>query len=61
MNKPTTESESKHNNLEKMSVEEILTNINKEDKIVAYAIEKVIPQISAIIPLIVKRLQDGGR
>lgn len=61
MNKPTTESESKHNDLEKMSVEEILTNINKEDKIVAYTIEKVIPQVSAIIPLIVKRLQDGGR
>ena len=61
MNKPTTESESKYRDLEKMSAEEILTNINKEDKIVSYAIEKVIPQISAMIPEIVKRLQDGGR
>ena len=61
MNKPTTESESKYNDLEKMSAEEILTNINKEDKIVSYSIEKVIPNISEIIPLIVKRLQDGGR
>lgn len=61
MNKSTTESESKYNDLEKMSAEEILTNINKEDKIVSYSIEKVIPNISEIIPLIVKRLQDGGR
>lgn len=61
MNKPTTESESKYNNLEKMSAEEILISINKEDKIVAYSIEKVIPQITAMIPEIVKRLQDGGR
>jgi N-acetylmuramic acid 6-phosphate etherase len=61
MNKPTTESESKYNDLEKMSAEEILTNINKEDKIVSYSIEKVIPNISEIIPLIVSRLQDGGR
>lgn len=61
MNKPTTESESKYNNLELMTPTEILTNINKEDKIVPYAIEKVIPSISKIIPLIVKCLQDGGR
>ena len=61
MNKPTTESESKYNDLEKMSAEEILTNINKEDKIVSYAIEKVIPDITEIIPKIVKCLQDGGR
>lgn len=61
MNKATTESESKYNDLEKMSAEELLTNINKEDKIVPYAVEKVIPQIAEIIPLIVKKLQDGGR
>jgi len=61
MNKQTTESESKYTDLEKMSAEEILVNINKEDKIVAHSIEQVIPQISAMIPEIVKRLQDGGR
>ncbi|KAA3651896.1 MAG: N-acetylmuramic acid 6-phosphate etherase [Bacteroidetes bacterium] len=61
MNKSTTESDSKYNELEKMSAKEILVNINKEDKIVPYVIEKVIPEIAEIIPLIVQRLQEGGR
>lgn len=61
MNKPTTESDSKYNHLEKMSAEEILVNINKEDKIVPYVIEKLIPQIAQIVPLIVDRLKEGGR
>lgn len=61
MTKNTTESASKYENLEKMQVEEILANINKEDKIVPYAIEKVIPNIAAIIPEISARLQEGGR
>lgn len=61
MEKNVTESESKYNDLEKMSVEAILQNINKEDKIVPYAIEEALPAIAEIIPLIVKKLQDGGR
>ena len=61
MNKSTTESESKYYHLEKMAVEDILLNINKEDKIVPYAIEKVIPHIAEIIPIIVEKLQEGGR
>lgn len=61
MNKPTTESESKYDELEKMNAEEILANINKEDKIVPYVVEKVIPNIAEIIPLIVERMQKGGR
>jgi len=61
MSKITTESESRYNDLEKMSAEEILANINKEDKIVPYAIEKVIPAIAQIVPLIVEKLQEGGR
>jgi len=61
MAKLITESESKYNHLEKMSVEEILSNINKEDKIVPYAIEKIIPEIAVIIPLIVEKLKQGGR
>lgn len=44
-----------------MSVEEILVNINKEDKIIPYAIEKVIPEIAQIVPQIVDCLQEGGR
>lgn len=61
MNKPTTESESKYDELEKMNAEEILANINKEDKIVPYVVEKVIPNIAEIVPLIVERMQKGGR
>lgn len=61
MSKSTTESTSKYDNLEKMSVEEILFNMNKEDKIVPYAIEKVIPEIAQIVPQIVECLQEGGR
>ena len=61
MTKTTTESESKYQNLDKMSVEEILSNINKEDRIVPYAIEKVIPEIAQFIPIIVKKMQEGGR
>lgn len=36
-------------------------NMNKEDKIVPYAIEKVIPEIAQIVPQIVDCLQEGGR
>ena len=54
MSKTTTESESKYQNLELMSPLEILANINKEDKIVPYAIEKVLPVIAGVIPKIVK-------
>lgn len=61
MSKSTTESTSKYDHLEKMSVEEILVNINKEDKIVPYAIEKVIPEIAQIVPQIAACLQEGGR
>lgn len=61
MNKLSTESDSRYNDLEQMKVSDLLSNINKEDKIVAYAVEKCIPQIEPIIPLIVDRLNEGGR
>lgn len=61
MSKLGTESTSKYDNLEQMSVPEILQNINKEDKTVPYVVEKVIPAIAEIVPLIVKRLNEGGR
>ena len=57
----TTEQDSKYNNLEDMTVLELLTNINNEDKTVAFAIEKAIPQITELIFLIVKQLELGGR
>jgi N-acetylmuramic acid 6-phosphate etherase len=59
--KKTTESDSKYNALEKMSTSELLTNINKEDKTVPFAIEKVIPKIEKLVNVIVKQMQQGGR
>jgi len=57
----TTESSSKYNDLEKMSVGEILRNINNEDKTVPLAVEKVIPQIEKLVSEIVPRMKKGGR
>jgi N-acetylmuramic acid 6-phosphate etherase len=41
----TTEQSSKYEHLEKMSVQELLTNINQEDQTVPLAVEKALPQI----------------
>jgi len=57
----TTESESAYNHLEKMSVNTIITSINNEDKTVAYAVEKALPQIEALINETVAKLKTGGR
>ncbi len=57
----TTESDSHYTNLEKMSVHDLLSNINKEDKTVPLAIEKVIPQIEVLVTIIVEKLKNGGR
>lgn len=57
----TTESSSAYHHLEKMSVHELLVAINTEDKAVPHAIEKVIPQIEALVYAIVEKMQQGGR
>ncbi|MCL7753045.1 N-acetylmuramic acid 6-phosphate etherase [Polaribacter sp. Z022] len=57
----TTEQDSKYNHLEKMSVSDLLTNINNEDKTVPLAVEKSLPQIEALTNQIVNKLQNGGR
>lgn len=59
--KRITESESHYHHLEKMSVAEILTNINKEDKRVAIAVEEKINSIEKLVEDILPRLQNGGR
>lgn len=56
-----TEQPSKYRHLEKMSVEELTSNINKEDKTVPFAIEKALPQINKLIETIVTKLKTGGR
>ncbi len=57
----TTESDSNFDNLEQMSIAELLQNINSEDKTVPYAVEKAIPQIEAATLQVVKALKQGGR
>lgn len=57
----TTETASVHQDLEKKSVIELLKGINQEDKTVAFAVEKAIPQIEALVTQIVKKMQAGGR
>lgn len=57
----TTEQDSNYNHLEKMTVTELLTNINNEDKTVPLAIEKAIPQIEKLTEQIVIKLKNGGR
>jgi N-acetylmuramic acid 6-phosphate etherase len=56
-----TESSSYYNDLEKMSVADLLHNINKEDKTVPYAVEKAIPQVEKLVSEIVIRMRRGGR
>ncbi|MFZ3575478.1 N-acetylmuramic acid 6-phosphate etherase [Tenacibaculum finnmarkense] len=57
----TTEQDSKYNNLEKMSISEVLSNINNEDKTVPLAVEKALPQIEKLTEQIVLKLQQDGR
>jgi len=61
LEKLATESSSHYDNLEKMSVNELLVNINNEDKTVPNAVEKCIPQIEALVSQIVPRMKAGGR
>ena len=61
LEKLTTEETSHYDNLDKMSVNEILKGINNEDKTVPNAVEKAIPQIEALVNQIVPRMKEGGR
>ncbi|MBN1987373.1 MAG: N-acetylmuramic acid 6-phosphate etherase [Prolixibacteraceae bacterium] len=56
-----TESKSNYDNLEKMSVRELLEGIHNEDKKVLPAVEKAIPQIEKLVTEIVPRVKKGGR
>ncbi|CAH0335304.1 N-acetylmuramic acid 6-phosphate etherase [Flavobacterium sp. CECT 9288] len=57
----TTEQSSKYEHLEKMSVQELLSNINQEDKTVPLAVEKALPQIENLVTAIVTKMKLGGR
>jgi N-acetylmuramic acid 6-phosphate etherase len=57
----TTEQSSNYQHLEKMSVFDLLQNINNEDKTVPIAVEKALPQIEEVINQVVSKLENGGR
>lgn len=57
----TTEQASKYQHLEKMSISELLSNINNEDKTVPLAVEKALPQIEKLVTQIVTNMKQGGR
>ncbi|MEY3058796.1 MAG: N-acetylmuramic acid 6-phosphate etherase [Bacteroidota bacterium] len=56
-----TETSSSYRHLEKMTVKEILTNINQEDAKVHEAVSKAIPSIVRLVEAIVDKLLVGGR
>lgn len=56
-----TEQPSLYRHLEKMSVEEILTNINREDQKVPLVVQQLIPKIAKLADEIVDHLLSGGR
>jgi len=62
MTLPVTEQENpRTGEIDRVSTLEAVRLINNEDKNVAEAVEKVLPEIAATIDRVVERLQNGGR
>ncbi len=57
----TTEQDSAYNHLEKMSISEVLSHINTEDKTVPLAVERALPQIELVVQQVVEKLKKDGR
>lgn len=56
-----TEKDSVYRHLEKMSIQELLVNINKEDKKVPHAVQKIIPRLIPLIETIAEKMKNNGR
>ena len=56
-----TESSSAYDQLENMSIYELLNNINQEDYRIPAAVEKVIPAIAGLVEGLIDRFTNGGR
>ncbi len=56
-----TEASSLYNDLERMSIGEILNDINNEDAKVHLAVRKEIPKIEQLVERLAKRVKSGGR
>lgn len=57
----TTEQASNYEQLEKMSVSELLFHINQEDQTVPLAVAKAMPSIEIVVNQIVAKMKSGGR
>ena len=57
----TTEAASHYNNLERMSIADLLHSMNEEDKKVPLAVEAALPQIEAFVAAAYQRMREGGR
>ena len=56
-----TEQPSRYDHLEQMSVGDLLRHINDEDALVAEAVRRALPQITALVEAIEPRMRRGGR
>jgi N-acetylmuramic acid 6-phosphate etherase len=56
-----TEMTSIYRHLDNMSVNELLENMNSEDRTVPEAVGKAIPQIEKLVQAIVRKMKSGGR
>ncbi len=56
-----TEQPSHYDHLEQMSVQQLLQHINDEDRLVAEAVNKALPQIQAFVEAVEPRMRRGGR
>ncbi len=61
MKEKITEMDSRYDDLESMSVQDLLQGINQEDQTVAIAVKKVIPELTRFIEKISKKMKAGGR
>ncbi len=57
----TTEAPSLYDNLDKMSIAEMLQSMNAEDKKVPFVVEDALPQIEAFVKAAYERMREGGR
>ena len=59
--KNVTEEPSRFDHPDKMTIHDILVNINKEDETVHLAVRQVIPQIEKLVSGIPEKMKEGGR
>lgn len=57
----TTEADSNYDNLEQMSVRDLLEHMNQEDRSVPLAVAGAIPQIEKLVTVVADKMQHGGR